>query len=587
MTELHFLSLNDLQLQLAKSGVQRVHTVHTVMTHVKLQEIYMNGSAKLKLRKTARIHDLATGTYLERIEFKTSSRKVALIELPPSTVSDQRLFAKHLRDAGAILPNDKASLKTLLETTAGTICGLELVYAAQGGWTKNGKAFVRPDKVIGKPSLNIVGFRRSKPRDLRGRIKRRGSVASWKSSIAAPAQSSSILMFSVCAAFAPTILKIAGKNTFGFCLSGESRSGKTLATVVAGSVTGNGSIENLLDWNATDARLQEQLPEFNDCLAPVDDLMSMRGSDGDKYARIKSLAYIFALGAGTGRHSSYSPEAKDNWRTIVLSSNEISIRDLATRSRAERNPGETVRFIDLPATFDGVTDIFDRAAPLSDRGQAFWERWFKACSQSQGVVFKSFLEKLIALKPKVREVIKEHIEAFVNLVKTKSDGNLARDIAGKFGLVYAAGELAIQFRLVPWKSVALRGAISKCYFASRDLLPDDGVVFRSGRSALSTYLWELPKKAEIDADDNSMLNGFREEIPGGHRGLVKREQFNAIFTSNAQRALVINWLIANKHVTLAKPSSGPKKIKQQHFWPDGERYRSVEIFWPRKRDVGS
>jgi hypothetical protein len=79
----------------------------------------MNGSTNLGLRKTARIHNLATRTYLERIEFKTSAGKVASIELPPSTVNDQRLFAKHLRDAGAILPNDKPTLKALLEATAG------------------------------------------------------------------------------------------------------------------------------------------------------------------------------------------------------------------------------------------------------------------------------------------------------------------------------------------------------------------------------------------------------------------------------------------------------------------------------------
>ena len=71
------------------------------------------------------------------------------------------------------------------------------------------------------------------------------------------------------------------------------------------------------------------------------------------------------------------------------------------------------------------------------------------------------------------------------------------------------------------------------------------------------------------------------------KGLVKREKFNAIFASNFQRELVTNWLVQKKHVTLAKISSGPQKMKEQHFWPDGERYRSVEIFWPRKLDKGS
>jgi hypothetical protein len=392
-------------------------------------------------------------------------------------------------------------------------------------------------------------------------------------------------MFSISAAFAPTLLKMTGKKTFGFCLFGESRSGKTLATVVAGSVIGNGSTAHLLDWNATDNRLQEQLPELNDCLVPIDDLMSMKGSDRHKYERVKSLAYIFTLGAGTGRHSSHSPGSNESWRAVVLSSNEISIRDLAIRSRAERSPGETIRFIDLPATFDGAGDIFDRKS--MDEQRSSWVEWFGACERNQGHVFETFLKLLIAQKPTVRALIKEHIKDFVQAVHDESDGNLARDIAEKFGLVYAAGRLAIQFRLAPWKSVVLREAIKKCYFASRNLLPDDGVTFRAGKEALLSFLKALPKDSKIDRDDNSSLDGYCEVQPRRFRCLVKREKFNSIFETNAQYGLVTDWLISNKRVTVAATSTGPKKIKEQHFWPDGERYRSVEIIWPMTRQLSS
>lgn len=540
----------------------------------------MKVSAKLKLRKAARIHDLGTGTYVERIEFRTSSGKKTKIELLPSTVNDPRSFAKHLRDAGAILPSNGSLLKTLLNTTARATCSQELVYAAQGGWTKNGKAFVRYDKVIGKPTSRIVGFRRSKPNDPRGMLKRRGSVASWLASVATPAQSSSILMFCISAALAAALLKMAGSGTFGFCLFGKSRSGKTLATLVAGSVIGSGSATHLLDWNATENRLQEQLPEFNDCLAPIDDVMSMKGSDRDKYTSVKSLAYIFALGAGKGRHSSHSPESKERWRTIVLSSNEISLRELAARSRVEREHGETVRFIDLPVTFDGATDIFDRRSdslrPLT------WEQWFGVCERNQGHIFEAFVKSLIARKPGVRGDVKRLVRDFVESVQDENDGSLARDVARKFGLIYAAGRLAIRFRLVPWKRAALHDAIEKCYIASRDLLPDSGVTFRNGKDALVSFLRALPKKAEIDLTTVSSLDGFCEDRPNAYRCLVKREVFNSIFATDAQCRSMIDWLMASGRVTLAAASAGPKKIKEQHFWPDGERHRSVEIIWPRK-----
>jgi Domain of unknown function (DUF927) len=561
------------------------------MIHAYTKEI--NVKKAFKIRKTARIHNLATGSYLERIRFRNSSGATTVIELPPSVVSDPRLFSKRLRDAGAILPANKSSLKILLDATASSFSERELRYAAQTGWTQNRGSFVRPHGTIGKLSSTVVGFVRSDVRDPRGMIKLSGSVGGWKSTIGKAAKSSSILMFTAAAAFAAPILVIAGKTSFGFCLYAESRTGKTLATLVAGSVIGIGGSGHILDWNVTDARLQQLLAEFNDSLTPIDDLMSMRGSDRDKYARIKSLAYIMARGLGTGRHTSFSQRSNDNWTSIVLTSNEHSIRELALRSGFERDPGETVRLIDLPATFDGGTDIFDRAPELNNADeQLSWretsfEQLFKGCELHQGRVFESFVERLISQMPQVRRDVERYTKSFVAFVHDKADGHLARDVAGKFGIVYAGGRLAIQFRLLPWKTAALRDAISKCYFASRDLLPDEGVVLRSGCQALRSYLKGLPELTAIKSAEFSSADGFQQRRPRHYRCVLKREKFNAIFASNVQIRLVTKWLIGNKRVTLAKASTGAKKVKEQHFWPDGERYRSVEILWPRKLDADS
>jgi hypothetical protein len=538
----------------------------------------MKTSPNLRLRKTARIHDQSKGNYLERIQFNASSGETVSIELLPSIVNDRRTFAKHLRDAGAILPKDKIELKTLLEEVANTKCDAEIVYADRAGWTKHGKAFIRPDRTIGESSKRIVGFKRSKAGDSRGVIKRAGSVTTWKSSVARPAQTSSILMFSIAVAFAPALLKMMKMGSFGFCLFGQSRSGKTLATLAAGSVIGNGSVEHLLDWNTTDKRLQEQLPEANDCLAPIDDLMSMAGTDRQKYARVKSLSYIIALGAGTGRHSSFAAESNDNWRTIVLTSNEISLQELAARGRQTRDPGETVRLIDVPATFDDLSDIFDRGSGNT----LSWDRWFAACGENQGHVFETFLTRLIARKPQVRAVISSHAKHFSASVNDTADGNFARDIATKFGAVYSAGRLAIEFGLVPWKIADFTEAINKCYFAARDLLPDEGVTFRGGKRALLVYLQTLPERDDIDLADCSSLDGFHQMQTRNYRCMVKREKFTAIFSSVTQCKLVMDWLIDNKRVTRAVASTGPVRVKEQHIWPDGRRYRSVEIFWPRR-----
>lgn len=143
-------------------------------------------------------------------------------------------------------------------------------------------------------------------------------------------------------------------------------------------------------------------------------------------------------------------------------------------------------------------------------------------------------------------------------------------------LVYAAGRLGIGYDLLPWKVADLRDAIAKCYFGARELLPDDGVLLRSGLKQLRRYLIELP---HWSGKLNSLV-AFREDGTLQSRCFIKRDQFNEVFRSAEQRELVIKWLISKRRITLAKSDSDKPLVKEQHFWPDGKRYRSVEILWP-------
>ena len=71
------------------------------------------------IRKIARIHDKATGTYLEVVEFRISKSETSRLMFPPSVVvNDSSEFENKLRDAGATLPKDKSVLKQVLKAVA-------------------------------------------------------------------------------------------------------------------------------------------------------------------------------------------------------------------------------------------------------------------------------------------------------------------------------------------------------------------------------------------------------------------------------------------------------------------------------------
>ena len=171
------------------------------------------------------------------------------------------------------------------------------------------------------------------------------------------------------------------------------------------------------------------------------------------------------------------------------------------------------------------------------------------------------------------------------------DGDVARDVAEKFGLIYAAGRLGIRCGLLPWGKPELLDALTKCYIGARDLLPDDGVAIRQGITALRAKLRQLPRisKKAVAKTDFGQIDGYRERRKNVNRCFIKRDVFNSIFASGTQRALVIEWLIQKQRITLATPKASagaPSPEPQEQFiWPDHKRRRSFEILWPRKPKV--
>ena len=99
-----------------------------------------------------------------------------------------------------------------------------------------------------------------------------------------------------------------------------------------------------------------------------------------------------------------------SWRSIVLTSSEKSIRDLARAVKLERQHGEALRLIDLPAVFDGLDHIFDRLPEDLDRSN--FQDWKKdtfkkiadACEKDHGKAFRKYIKALIADRAELKEI---------------------------------------------------------------------------------------------------------------------------------------------------------------------------------------
>jgi putative DNA primase/helicase len=497
----------------------------------------------IQIRKVARVRDKATGDYFEIIEFPVSNTERSRIELSPSAVVDTSAFERRLRDAGAILPKDNT--RDFLRAVARRKAPLELVYEAQTGWTEDCKLFILNDGVIGKSKQRILGVNQARATDdASGRLSLAGDWKRWRSTVGKAASLSSILMCSVCTAFAAPLLSLAGCQSFMICIVGPSRSGKSIATLAAGSVIGIGKASDLVTWNITDARLEQRLSGFNDCVFPIDDLMALRAqNDRDRYQRIQAIAYKLAQGWATARHDSFTQGRGGNhagWRTIALTSNEVSIRDLARKVGLERQRGEAVRLIDLPAFNDEKDHIFDRMThKLSVVAMVDWKRQTfseiaEACEANHGAAYRRYVTSLIAIGPRLAPFVQNRIAYFIRQVRDSQDTDLSRDIAKRFAVLYAGGMLARRSGLVAWDSKELLAAIRNCYVKARAMLPDDGELLRAGLEILTQKLASLPvfssrnfgqfNKKRCDA-----LEGFKRLGSGPVSFIIKRHVFDGFW----------------------------------------------------------
>jgi hypothetical protein len=552
------------------------------------------------IRKVARIEDKATGQFLEEIEFYVSATEKRRIQLLPSIVSDPSRLESSLIDRGALLPEDSQERKSLLVDVAKSEAANNYVFEAQGGWLEPGKTFVLADGAISAETTNIIGVSPTVAvDDPSGRRTSSGSLISWHDTIGQTSRLSSLLMFAISVPFAAPLLAIARSQSFGFCIYGKTRSGKTIATLVGSSVIGIGQTENLIGWNITDARLEQRLAEFRDLPFPIDDLSTMTGGSKERYLRTRNIAYRVSQGWSTARHSSFTrvnEGVHGGWRCILLTSSEKAVRDLAREAKVERQPGEVLRLIDTPAIPDGSDHIFDRrSTALQIQDFKSWrDKTFANiaadCEANHGAVLKPYLERLITADFDVATMIQEAGAFFTRHVIDAADDVVARDVAGKFGLVYAGGLLGIRFGIVPWQQEELLDAISKCYRGARNQLPDEGVALRQGLATLEDRLRRLDRRKtlnerQLTQGDWNKIDGYRMWRSGQNRFVIKREVFNALFATTTQKDLVLKWLIENGRITTAVGkgegvASDAPKPKKQFIWPDGQRRRSYKIVFP-------
>ena len=361
-----------------------------------------------------------------------------------------------LMEQGLVISPAKAArahLSIYLQTAAP---GRFVHCAEQTGWTEidSQRQFVLPDGVIGPDTATRVLYQGPAVRGYGVR----GSLRDWQDSIGRWCNGNSRLTLAVSMAFAGPLLGPCGAEGGGVNFRGGSSTGKT--TVLRAGVSVTGGPEALQRWRGTANGLEGIACSHNDGLLVLDEMGQVSAAEAGEIAYMLANGSEKLRGARTG-----GVREVRRWLLLFLSSGELGLADHMLSVGKRARAGQEVRLLDIPAD-TGKHGAFEELHGHAN-GAALSRAITQAAGQFHGTAFRAFLERVTAMdQDELVEWVDLKRDEFIrtNLAGADPSGQAIR--AGhRFAIIAAAGELAAQFKIVPWPDGAASWAARVCFDA--------------------------------------------------------------------------------------------------------------------------
>lgn len=552
----------------------------------------MNKKLKQYLKVLETIEDEATGEFFAVARCRDIHGGVRRVQLPMAELSDLKGAKKVLANAGAYLSDDDEECTTALRALKTQSASAEKrKFAPALGWYGDDfRRFVRPKGVVGK---QLNGVKLCPPRQSSAHVSAigtRGTHSGWKQKVAKPAASSSRMVLGICAAFAAPLLKVVDMSSFAIFLTGDSKTGKSTATLAAGSVIGFGTEEDLPNFRTTDAAFGELPMYFNDSLLPLNEFGLLKGNAKDRRHRQRDLAYGSAEARGV-TYSRFVPVEKAGRNikrhSIIFANGEETSDQIALQAGEMRLAGENTRWIDLPAAATGCPDVFDLSPTFDSSVER--SKWYakqcaavrRGCKDHRGEAQRHFLKCVIGQRKSIKDELIDLRDKFTELVTKDESDRVVRHLAKNFGHIYAAGIQAVRFGTVPWSEQLVRKCVRRCYLAARREMKTEADLLRRGLRRLRARIKGGTINLKGDPVALRHVDGYRRNGIGGTTITVRADAFKHWFVDPRQPRLVLEWLRKQGCLPNRPPAPGAGHgivwAESQPQWPDGTRPRCIVI----------
>ena len=249
-----------------------------------------------------------------------------------------------------------------------------------------------------------------------------------------------------------------------------------------------------------------------------------------------------------------SARTSHQWCFLLLSSGEVGLSDKMAEIGQRTKAGQEVRLADIPADAGCGMGIFEELHGFPDAG-ALSLHIREESERCHGHAGRLFLERLTEHREEVRDRLREVLPLFVSRIcPANADGQVKR-VALRFAVCAAAGSLAEDWGIVPWKPGTAFEAAEQCFAVwlrnrGGAGASEDAAVESTTRLFIEQY--GVSRFQDMDNPTTTCINrvGFRRSIEDGRTEyLVLPEAFKVevIAGHNPTRAVRVlstaGWLV--------------------------------------------
>ncbi|MEH6717683.1 MAG: DUF927 domain-containing protein [Aurantimonas endophytica] len=308
-------------------------------------------------------------------------------------------------------------------------------------------AYVTPSQIFGPDAdrYRLCGSLTSQKSSLVGRVD--GSLEDWNEAFYPFVEASNYIAFCImCGLAGPAVRFAVPTESPCFNLFGPSSVGKTGAVKAGAAVVGHP--DSIQDWSITRRALEETAAAYNDQLLVLN--AAERLPQSNRKELLGFVAHSLVDGASSKRSSAVKNQLPElSSRNVTLSTSNLSGRDMAENCGLTWALQEEVRFIDIQVPSAEEGGIFDQLGTGDDR-PAEARQLIHELEDTLSAVYGALLEPWIQflMKNNSRQLFDMLTLRFVKHVGARPGAE--ERVARKFGLVYAAGRIAVAKKILDW-----------------------------------------------------------------------------------------------------------------------------------------